>query len=333
MLFEELFEPFTQVDESTTREQGGTGLGLTICKRFIEMMDGEIDVRSEVGEGSTFSIIVPSSREGLDDSTSEPVVDAGTAEIPQLSDAEDTTVLIIDDDSDVHELMRRFLLPHGFQVVSAFSGDTGVQYAKRIEPDIIALDVMMPGRDGWSVLSELKSDDETAHIPVVMVSMVDDRSIGYALGASEYLVKPISKQRLVETLSRFRPDSPEPHAMVVEDEQDVREVVQRHLTRAGWTVTTAENGEVALEQLAAGGQPDVVILDLMMPKVDGFEVADRMKDHPDWKDIPIIVLTAMDLDEQDYRRLRESVSRVIEKSATSFDEVVEQVVHIAETRE
>jgi PAS domain S-box-containing protein len=332
---EELFEPFTQADDSTTREAGGTGLGLTICKRFVEMMGGEIDASSVPGEGSTFSFVIPVTRDGLAEESSDYSLAREISEPSDISDAEidetTTKVLLIDDDSDVHELMRRFLLPHGFQVISAYSGETGIQYARKVQPDVIALDVMMPGKDGWSVLSELKSDEDTAAIPVVMVSMVDDRSIGYALGASEYLVKPIHRDRLIDTLSRFRPDAPEPQALVVEDEDDVREVVQRHLDRAGWSVSGAENGQVALDMLEEGHRPDVVILDLMMPKVDGFEVADRMRAHDEWSNIPIVVLTAMDLDDQDYRRLRDSVSRVIEKSATSFDEVVEQVVRIAET--
>lgn len=324
---ESLFAPFTQADSSTTREYGGTGLGLTICKRFCELMGGEISVQSEVGVGSTFSVRIPiDSKQVRDEVTPAKIEWSEEHGVPHVGDAEDTLVLVIDDDSDVHELMRRFLVSRGYQVISAYSGDQGIEYARKLDPDIITLDVMMPGRDGWSVLTELKSDDELAQIPIVIVSMINDRNIGYALGASEYLVKPIQRERLVDTLSRFRATSAEGTVLVVEDEDDTRDMVRRHLDRAGWQVETAENGNVALEKLGDGLIPDVVVLDLMMPEVDGFEVAARMRQNPDWAEIPIVVLTAMDLTEADHAQLRDSVSRILQKGSTSIDKVVDYIL-------
>lgn len=203
---ERLFEPFTQADESTTREYGGTGLGLTICKRFVEMMDGTIDVDSTPGEGTTFVVEIPSAQpSGLDSETSEVVltdIDDDDDEI----DRQRPSVLIIDDEPYAHDLMKRFLEPHGFQIFSALNAETGLEMAADREPDVIALDVMMPGTDGWSVLSTLKADSELASIPVVMVTMVNDENIGHALGASDYLVKPVDRDQLVSVMSRFDPE-------------------------------------------------------------------------------------------------------------------------------
>ncbi|QDG49612.1 response regulator [Persicimonas caeni] len=321
-----LFEPFTQADESTTRKHGGTGLGLTICKRFCEMMGGTIDVQSTLGEGTTFTILLPTEhRSGL----AEP---SATMEIPHLSadflsnSGEGPTVLVIDDDPHVHELMRRFLGPRGFHVISAFNGDQGVELARTKRPDVITLDVMMPGRDGWSVLSNLKAEADLESIPVVMVTMIDDKSIGYALGASDYLVKPIQRDRLVKVLARFHPERGGT-ALVVEDEDDVREVMARHLRRADWRVRTAENGTAALEMLDSE-IPDVVVLDLMMPEMDGFEVAEIMRQEPRWQEIPIVVVTAMDLDDAQHSRLQKSVERILSKNVSSVDQVLKEVLAV-----
>ncbi|QDG51013.1 response regulator [Persicimonas caeni] len=330
---EDLFAPFTQADSSTTREYGGTGLGLTICKRFCELMGGEISAESEKGVGSTFSVRIPvDSKQVSQDPAPSEVEWSEEHGVPHVGDAEDTLVLVIDDDADVHELMRRFLVSRGYQVISAYGGDQGLEYARKLQPDIITLDVMMPGRDGWSVLTEIKSDDELAEIPIVIVSMINDRNIGYALGASEYLVKPIQRDRLVGTLSRFRSKSAEGSVLVVEDEADTREMVRRHLDRAGWQVETAENGRVALERLEEGLVPDVVVLDLMMPEVDGFEVAATMRQKPDWADIPIVVLTAMDLSDADHAQLRDSVSRILQKGSTSIDSVVDHILEALDSK-
>jgi len=178
------------------------------------------------------------------------------------------------------------------------------------------------------VLARLNSQEETSDIPVVMVTMIDDKSAGYALGAADYLVKPIQGQRLVDTLSKYRSESGEV-ALVVEDDDDTREVVTRHLSRVGWEVAQAANGDEALDRLDEV-EPDVVVLDLMMPHTDGFEVADKMRRHPDWESIPIVVLTAMDLTDKEIARLDKSVETIYEKGARSIQEIVQEVVEVAD---
>ncbi len=321
-----LFEPFTQADESTTRRHGGTGLGLTICKRFCEMMGGYVRVDSEVGRGTTFSVFLPTAEPaGLSEGSSVLWNPALNAQL-HADDADGPTVLVIDDDPNVHELMRRFLGPRGFRVFSAFHGDQGLEQARELRPDVITLDVMMPGKDGWSVLSSLKSDAVLDNIPVVMITMIDDKSIGYALGASDYLVKPIERDRLIKVLSRFHP-ARGGRALVVEDEADIRDVIARHLERAEWSVQTAPNGRVALEMLD-DERPDVVVLDLMMPEMDGFEVAEIMRQEPRWQDIPIVVVTAMDLDDAEHERLQNSVERILSKKVSSIDQVIMEVLTV-----
>lgn len=326
-----MFEPFTQSDESTTRKHGGTGLGLAICKRFCEMMGGYIRVSSQLGKGTTVSVFLPGGRaDGLGETSS--VFWSEEAGPGRIGEAErglsGPTVLVIDDDPNVHELMRRFLKPRGFRVFSAFDGERGIEQARELEPDVITLDVMMPGRDGWSVLSSLKADSDLDEIPVVMVTMIDDKSIGYALGADDYLVKPIERERLVRVLSRFNTERGGV-ALVVEDEEEIRAVITRQLERAGWTVQTAENGRIALEMLDEQC-PDVVLLDLMMPEMDGFEVAEIMRQEPRWRRIPIVVVTAMSLNSAERRQLNRSVARVLDKNISSIEQVISEVLNVTD---
>jgi PAS domain S-box-containing protein len=335
---EELFEPFTQADTSSTREHGGTGLGLTICRRFSEMLQGYLTAESEVGVGSTFTVAVPVGAESKEGPEAEGLHESseivfqeieGLTDAVEESDGSDTTVLVIDDDPSVHDMMGRFLRSRGFSILSALDGEEGLALARSEDPDVITLDVMMPGQDGWSVLARLNSQEETSEIPVVMVTMIDDKSAGYALGAADYLVKPIQGQRLVDTLSKYRSESADGEtALVVEDDRDTREVVTRHLTRVGWEVAQAADGDEALEQLEKI-EPSVVVLDLMMPHTDGFEVADKMRRHPEWEAIPVVVLTAMDLTDKEIARLDKSVEMIYEKGARSIQEIVQEVVEVA----
>ena len=316
---ERLFEEFTQADDSTTREYGGTGLGLTITKRFCEMMGGAIDVESTPGQGTTFTIRLPTNvaaagQAGLDGAA------PAAASVPEA--APSRLVLAIDDDPAALDIIRRTLEREGLAVATASSGEEGLRLARELEPRVITLDVMMPGQDGWSVLRELKSDPAVAAIPVVMVTIVGDSEMGFALGANEYLTKPFGREQLTAAVARYA--SVDGRVLVVEDDAETRAVVRRSLERQGWSVVTAQNGREGLEQVAAA-QPALVLLDLMMPVMDGFEFLHELRAREEWKAIPVIVMTAKDLTEEDLARLEGSVERVVQKGSLRPGALLSQV--------
>jgi signal transduction histidine kinase/CheY-like chemotaxis protein len=314
-----LFQEFTQVDASTTRKYGGTGLGLAISRRFAEMMGGQITVESVLGEGSTFSVRIPAGMSLDDEQTSAP--ERTDAHEPLASDVE-STVLVIDDDPVVHDLMTRFLAREGVRVVVAASGEEGLALARSVRPAAITLDVMMPGMDGWTVLATLKADPELSAIPVVMVTMADDRRTGYAFGASEYLTKPIDPGRLLAVLRKQLGDATYPASvLVVDDDPAVRRLTQQVLHREGWTVVQAENGRIGLRRVEES-RPAIIILDLLMPDMDGFDFLDRLRQAEGLPAIPIIVLTAKDLTAADRRSLNGSVAKVLDKSLCSREDLL-----------
>jgi signal transduction histidine kinase/CheY-like chemotaxis protein len=308
-----VFEEFTQADASTTRKYGGTGLGLAITKRFCKMMGGDVTVESELGSGTTFTIRLPA------------VVEE--EEAPAEREAEvhpGQCVLVIDDDKTARDLMVRSLSKDGFEVVVAAGGDEGIEAARKWRPAAITLDVMMPGKDGWAVLRELKADPELNDIPVIMVSMIEDRNLGYTLGAADYLTKPVDRGELTRLLKRYRCDDPPCHVLLVEDDDETREMMRRTLEKDGWRVTEAENGQVAQERLAEA-TPRLILLDLMMPVMDGFQFLVEMRKVEAWRDIPVVVVTAKDLTEEERRRLSGSVETVLEKGSYDRDHLLTQV--------
>ncbi|TXD42681.1 response regulator [Lujinxingia vulgaris] len=320
---DELFEPFTQADNSTTRQYGGTGLGLTITQHFCRMMGGFIDATSRPGEGSTFSVHLPAP---LVASETLNAIDEAAA-LPRAA-RNDHTVLVIDDSETVHELLRRQLGRAGYRVVSAISGDEGLRMARAVGPSAITLDVMMPGRSGWDTLAELKHDPELAHIPVVMLTMVVDRKKGFALGADDYLVKPVSGDVLLRTLQRFELERGELQALVVEDDDATREIMDRTLKNAGWQTTTAIHGRKAIDHLRAldpGNLPDIILLDLMMPEMDGFEFLEVLRADATLSDIPVIVVTARQLSRKELQQLQQVTERVMRKGNFTGAELVEEV--------
>ena len=317
-----LFEAFTQAELSTSRKYGGTGLGLTITKRFCQMMGGDIRVESEIEVGSTFIIRLPAIVADPKDELRviEPV-------IPESISDGGGTLLIIDDDPTVHDLMGRYLSKEGIQVVSAFSGEEGLRLAQEVRPSVITLDVLMPGMDGWAVLTALKGDPELAEIPVIMMTIVEDEDMGYMLGAIDHITKPINRNRLSAILKKYQNSRPSGKVLVVEDNNETREMMRRTLEKEGWAVTEAENGRVALERVAEN-QPVLILLDLMMPEMDGFEFVTELRQEENWRSIPVVVVTAKDLTQEDRVRLNSSVTKVLQKGSYSRDELLAQVYNL-----
>src|SRR5262249_49289665 len=310
-----LFEAFSQADAATTRKYGGTGLGLALSRRLCRMMGGDVLVDSEEGRGSTFTIRLPAVvADALDEANAAGESDADAP--PGVG-----TVLVIDDEAAVRDLMQRFLTKDGFKVVTASGGEEGLRRARELRPDAITLDVMMPGMDGWAVLSALKADPEIADIPVIMLTIVDDKNLGYALGASDYLNKPIDRGRLMTVLAKYRRDLP---VLVVDDDTSVRQLLRRMLEPEGYTVVEAENGRAALERLREVS-PSAVLLDLMMAEMDGFEFVEAFRRHEAWRAIPIVVVTAKDLSGDDRERLNGHVQKILQKGAHSRAELLSEV--------
>jgi CheY-like chemotaxis protein len=231
-------------------------------------------------------------------------------------------VLVIDDDPSACELMVRSLSKEGFRVLTAGGGAEGLRLAREARPHVITLDVLMPGMDGWAVLKELKSDAKLSAIPVIMITMADDRSMGYALGASDYLTKPIDRERLAASVQRYRIGSRS--VLVVDDDTDTREMMARTLAGDGWTVRQAENGRLALESVREV-VPDLILLDLMMPEMDGFEFIAHLRETESWRRIPVLVLTAKDMTPDDHLRLQGNVRRVFRKASFSREELVGEI--------
>jgi len=318
-----LFQAFTQADASTSRKFGGTGLGLAISRKFCQLMGGDITVTSEHGKGSNFTVTLPA------EVREQPVLPTLSPSTPAAADhasriTHHGIVLVIDDDPAVHDLMRRSLEKDGFRVEVAADGKTGLELAKQLKPAVITLDVMMPSLDGWSVLTALKTDPSTADIPVIMLTIVDDKQMGFALGAADYFTKPIDFQRLHLVIEKYRKPPGQQTVLVIEDDPSAREMLRRTLEKDGWAVAEAPNGRVGLERLAATA-PALILLDLMMPEMDGFEFMDALRRDGQRPRVPVIVITAKDLTEEDRRRLNGGVERIIQKGATSPAEVLDQV--------
>jgi PAS domain S-box-containing protein len=324
---ERIFQEFQQADSSTTRQYGGTGLGLSISKHLARLLDGDLTVASQEGVGSTFTLTIPYPRPaGQGQSEEHPAKSQ-----PDISAGQEPLVLVIDDDRNAHDMLCEVLCESGFRLVSAFSGSQGVQLAREMAPDAILLDIMLPDKDGWQTLHELKSKDATRHIPVILITITDNKPLGYRLGAADYLVKPLSESEVQAALERLsikgslQPDGERADAsetvsnsgkrlLVVDDDPQVIDLISQLLQDSSYTIRTAADGGEAL-QAVAEQHPDVILLDLLMPNLDGFGVLDALQGKPETAEIPVIVITAKTLSEAEAERLQQRAFSVIQKSS------------------
>ncbi len=317
-----LFQAFSQADVSTTRKYGGTGLGLVISRRLSQMMGGEITVESEQGKGSTFTIQLPRYMREPGEKEEAPVPAAELVEEPEAP--AENTILVIDDEESARELASRILTKEGFRVKTASSGEEGLRLAKQLRPTAITLDVLMPNMDGWAVLKALKADPDLAEIPVILVTIVENRQLGYSLGASDYLTKPVDRDQLAGILDKYRTDNEPSPVLLIDDDASTREMMRRILEKEGWPVKEAENGAVALRRIAEG-RPGLILLDLMMPKMNGFEFVAELHKREEWRSIPVVVVTGKDVTADDRERLEGRVQQILLKGSHSNEDLVSAV--------
>ncbi|WP_161569298.1 response regulator [Candidatus Oscillochloris fontis] len=318
-----IFQPFTQADISTTRKYGGTGLGLAISRHFCHMMGGAIQVQSELGLGSTFIVMLPTNVPHVAERSDLPAV----APVPPVAMSvvrSGVTVLLIDDDPDVHSIIQRGLRSRGWQLFSAVTSEEGVHLARLHHPSVILLDVVLPGTDGWHVLATLKHDPDLLDIPVIMLTMLDERPRGLALGAADYMLKPVDMQQLISLIQRYTARPHHQSILIIEDDNVTRAMNRRLLEREGWTVFEASDGKSGLEQMEVHC-PDLILLDLMMPEMDGFGFMQTLHQNALWREIPVVVITAKELTEEEQVLLDHHATRVLRKGTYGKELLLREV--------
>jgi signal transduction histidine kinase/DNA-binding response OmpR family regulator len=311
-----IFEEFRQIDGTARREFGGTGLGLALVRKFIQLQGGWIRVESAPGNGSTFSFTLPIHSRA-----------AVVSRVPELEPSEQRAerVLVVEDDAHAYDLIATALNSAGYLSVRARHGDEAIRLARESRPIAVTLDLVLPGIDGWEVLKTLKSDAATRDIPVVIISRVDERDLGVALGADDYFVKPVDRDRLLSRVRQLTTsDQSKTRLLLIDDDTSLHELLDDELTRLGYTIESAFNGETGFAAAKANA-PDVIILDLMMPGMSGFEVAGLLKDHPSTARIPILVLTSKEISADDRRELQSKVAACVQKGTSARDQLVAEI--------
>jgi len=305
-----IFDAFHQVDASTTKKHAGTGLGLALVKRLVEIQQGSIEVTSTPGQGTTFSIRLP-----FVEFKPEQTAQAAAQEVKkQLPPSSDRPVLVVEDNPLAANLMSTWLTEAGYKVITASTGEEALAKAISARPAAITLDILLPQMDGWRVLHRLKEMPETKDIPIIVVSIVEDKSFGLSLGAVDYMVKPVSRTDLLNEIEGFMKPGRRPHrVLVIDDNPADISLVEEMLSLDGYEVLKAGGGLEGLK-VARSEQPDLVILDLMMPDLDGFDVMRLLASDEATKDLPVIIFTAKDLTEIDRANLGENIREIFTKA-------------------
>ncbi len=310
-----IFDEFRQVDGSYTRKVGGTGLGLSITKKFVEMLGGEIKVSSTLGEGSCFTVILP---EDIDNNDIQKEMQTNGSSFKKK-------IVCVDDDPNIQRLYKQYLHEYEFETIALTGREDVMDRIIQICPDAILLDIMLPCKDGWEILSELKSCDHTKNIPVIMASVLSEKNLAYRMKADEYLIKPVTQEELVETIMRTISKKNGIDVLVGDDDENFLNLMGQFLADEAMPYRLARDGEAVIQEMLFR-KPDILILDIMMPKKDGFTVIDEIRNRDDIKDTPIIIVTSKDLTNKEKEELYERTSVIIQKSAVMMDAAIETLV-------
>ncbi len=318
-----VFEEYTQAERSTSANYGGTGLGLPISKKFAEIMGGDVVVTSEEGVGSVFTMSVPR----VCPEYNEDEVEGNVINL----DDQDNLVVLVDDDVAMHDLIKRTISKLNLTLLGATNSEKGMELIREVKPKLILLDVLMPGRDGWSLLKECKTDQELKDIPVIMISQLNQSNLASSLGANDYLTKPLDRTHFINTLKRILGnETQDKKVLVIDDDKDVRELLSRLLKDAGYRPIDARDGKEGLERTK--DKPSLIILDLEMPRMDGFEFLDNyIKDVPEDKRAPVLVFSGKDLTDVQEDLLKERVVGLVKKDDVSMDNLSKMIQGIVKS--
>ena len=309
-----VFEVYTQAERSTSAKHGGTGLGLPLSREMAQMMGGDITLTSELGVGSVFTLKLPRDCPQDEHEVSDSVLEG--------IDDDEKLVVLIDDDVTMHDLIKRTLNKIGLTLVGATDSEKGMQMVRETKPKLLLLDVLMPGRDGWSILRECKSDPELKDMPVIMVSQLNQDTLANSLGADDYITKPIDRELFLKTIKNILGDGDTDNnkILIIDDDENTRDLLSRMLKEGGWVPKTAKDGKEGLDQL--GEDPALIVLDLEMPRMDGFEFLNQYIETVNEEDrCPILVYSGKDLTDVQKELLGNNVEGLVRNDEVSMDEL------------